>query len=136
MFLISQSIIIAIAILLSALKDNHLFLLFILEFTGIVELWFWYSICRARANDVSYFQMKIMEVESTDQNIIPDAENHAILTMFKIWQSKSNAEKVQLLILKKLNKSRTRSRMDKVLPLLFLILWIAVDLKIFTSFLF
>ena len=132
LFLVSQSLLFATAVVITSCKENDLVLFILLLFIGMVELRFWYTICRARANDVSYFQWKIMESESLDPDGISEKET-AVLTAFKAWQAMALNEKVKLLTGRKLYKSQTRIKMEKGLPFLFLISWIALGFIFFCS---
>jgi hypothetical protein len=126
-FLTSQSILIGFSLNISAnesstengVKVNLLF--FSVWFSGVISLYFWRSVCKNRALDVSYFQNEIITLENNSSKI-----NNSLLSEFKLWQKKSYVLKlkdIKKAPLKNYIKT-TRFKMDILLPSLYFLLWL------------
>jgi hypothetical protein len=119
LFLTSQSIIFAIASIIATNPNPEKFVFSILLVQGIILLKFWFEIGIKRGLDVSYFQMLLLKSEKGE------ATNN-IMTNFKEWQSKDRKSKIKILKEFKLDKSRTRTKLEIYVPTLFVFLWIGL----------
>ena len=126
LFLTSQSIIFAIASVIATNSNPDKIVFIILLILGLILLYLWFNIGRARGLDVSYFQMLLLKDEKGEK-----ISN--IMTNFKEWQSKKSKEKIIELKEFKLDKSRTRTTLERDVPILFLFLWIALTVTIFVN---
>ena len=102
-----------------------------LFFIGVVILYLWFTICHARGYDVSYVQSMIMKFEKGSEKGNNDILDGGVLSDFKVWQRKKNYCKKCYLAEVDFLRSRTRKKMEVILPLAFFFVWVVL---LFTSF--
>mgnify|MGYP000913083138 CR=1 FL=1 len=127
LFLTSQSIIFSIASIIATNPNPDKIVFLILLSLGLLLLWFWFRIGNARGLDVSYFQMLLLKTENGETI-------DKILTRFKEWQCKGRQEKIKILKESKLDKSKTRTTLEIIVPTIFLVLWIFLIATTFRQF--
>lgn len=136
-FISSESILLSLSVTVLSIGDS-LFAL-ILAFPGLFLHSLWRSICRSRGRDVSFSQRLIEKIEKGE------VVEMNVLCEFKKYQNEYNTQSGYVFgtwelskddVFKKMQKSKTRVKMDKHLPNAYAILWLLVIVLSFYSFLY
>ncbi len=124
-FFTIESIMLASCAILLSLEHANEYIGVLLAIAGIGLVFIWREVCNARANAVAFIHWLIQKHESGELVEQP-------YTYFREFQHDRTFKGQNVLMdshFKKLCQSKTRRRMDKQAPMVFMSLWILVLVK-------
>ena len=127
-FITVESVIMAVGTFLLSTENSSVFLSLPILFLGLVLILIWVGVCTARAHAVTFIHWLMQKYEAGEDITCPYSH-------FRQFQENRMFGQINVMNDKKfkeLSKSKTRTRMDIQVPLLFTFMWILLySIKLF-----